>query len=314
MFGKTIDYHLLKPLTHTRNRATEAELMQLAQASAYTPEEARQYWERVKCVYFDGRISLHPDSSYLDIGCGMGRLAIGLAAAGARDVTGVEIVDRHVAAAKRIASQLDEDVRPQFHCVDIHAWNSGRQYDVVFVLGAMEHIHDPGSFLKILPRFLKPAGVALVSFEPFKSPIGDHMREFFRVQIPWRGLLFAEEAILRLRRECYRPTDPARRYQEIVGGLNLMSFTEYLGYVEDAGLEFVFNNLLDPTSIELVRKRPDNPQLFEVYDWKHRVLEVKGPEAGKKVVIGKFRRRKNYRRKNGFRAKFTRVLVKEITG
>jgi hypothetical protein len=43
------------------------------------------------------------------------------------------------------------------------------------------------------------------------------------------------------------------------------------------GIEFVFNNLLDPTSIELVRKQPDNPQLFEVYDWKHQVLEIQGP-------------------------------------
>ncbi|MEM7154281.1 MAG: thrombospondin type 3 repeat-containing protein [Myxococcota bacterium] len=43
------------------------------------------------------------------------------------------------------------------------------------------------------------------------------------------------------------------------------------------GIEFVFNNLLDPTSIELVRKRPDNPQLFEVYDWKSRVLDIEGP-------------------------------------
>ena len=43
------------------------------------------------------------------------------------------------------------------------------------------------------------------------------------------------------------------------------------------GIEFVFNNLLDPTTVELVRKRPDNPQLFEVYDWKHQVLEIQGP-------------------------------------
>jgi hypothetical protein len=43
------------------------------------------------------------------------------------------------------------------------------------------------------------------------------------------------------------------------------------------GIEFVFNNLLDATSIELVRKRPDNPQLFEVYDWKHQVLDIEGP-------------------------------------
>lgn len=43
------------------------------------------------------------------------------------------------------------------------------------------------------------------------------------------------------------------------------------------GVEFIFNNLLDPTSVELVRRRPDNPNLFEVYDWKTRVLEIEGP-------------------------------------
>lgn len=45
----------------------------------------------------------------------------------------------------------------------------------------------------------------------------------------------------------------------------------------DQGLEFVFNNLLEPTSLELVRKQPGNPNLFEVYDWKTKVLEVEGP-------------------------------------
>jgi hypothetical protein len=43
------------------------------------------------------------------------------------------------------------------------------------------------------------------------------------------------------------------------------------------GLEFVFNNLLDATSIELVRRRPDNPQLYEVYDWKTQILSLRGP-------------------------------------
>ncbi len=43
------------------------------------------------------------------------------------------------------------------------------------------------------------------------------------------------------------------------------------------GLELVFNNLLDPTSVELVRKDPSNPNLFEVYDWKTQLLEIRGP-------------------------------------
>jgi thrombospondin type 3 repeat protein len=43
------------------------------------------------------------------------------------------------------------------------------------------------------------------------------------------------------------------------------------------GIQFIFNNLLEPTSVELVRKRPDQPRLFEVYDWKTRVLAIEGP-------------------------------------
>jgi large subunit ribosomal protein L21 len=43
-------------------------------------------------------------------------------------------------------------------------------------------------------------------------------------------------------------------------------------------------------------------------------LEVVGEEAGEKLVIGKFKRRKCYRRKTGFRAKYTQVVVKSIQG
>jgi hypothetical protein len=43
------------------------------------------------------------------------------------------------------------------------------------------------------------------------------------------------------------------------------------------GIAFMFNNLLDPTSIELVRKSPSDPNFFEVYDWKTQVLYLEGP-------------------------------------
>ncbi len=42
------------------------------------------------------------------------------------------------------------------------------------------------------------------------------------------------------------------------------------------------------------------------------VLEILGEEDGRKIVVGKFRRRKNYRRKIGFRPKFVRARVKAI--
>ena len=242
MFGATIDYYLLKPLTHNRNRATEAELNEQAKQSAYTLDEARAYVDRFQVEYFEHRFPIDPDMSYLDIGCGMGRLSLGLSCAGATDVTGIDIVKRHIEEARKLSSQIREVHRPKFYCTDVHAWKPERQYDVIITLGAMEHIHDPAGFLHLLPSLLKPTGQAFVSFEPFQSPIGDHMGGFFDIQIPWRGLIFSEKALLRLRSKFFRPTDLAKRYQDIVGGLNLMTFSQYLKWAHDAGLEFVFHN------------------------------------------------------------------------
>jgi hypothetical protein len=90
-----------------------------------------------------------------------------------------------------------------------------------------------------MAEFLAPGGVAVLAFGPlFHSPFGDHMYEFFKVQVPWRGVLFSEEAVLRVRRECYRPTDGATRYGEVAGGLNLMRYSQFLGYVRDTGWQF----------------------------------------------------------------------------
>lgn len=242
MFGETIDYYLLKPLAHGRNRATEAELDEEATRSTFTVGQARAYFDRVN-RFFDNRLPIDPDLGYLDIGCGMGRFAIGLACAGARDVTGVDILPRCIAEAQHIASTMEEDqARPTFISSDIHDMKTDRHYDVITVLGAMEHIHDPPKFLRRLVELLKRDGLAFVSHEPFQSPIGDHMYGFFRIQFPWRGLIFSEKAVLRLRSECYRPTDPAKRYPEVAGGLNLMSYSQYLERVQDAGLEFIFHS------------------------------------------------------------------------
>ena len=242
MFGSGIDYHLLKPFCHSRNRATESELNERAQHSTFTRDEARNYCDRMVNEFFEERFPINPELSYLDIGCGMGRLSYGLNLAGIQDVTGIDIVERHVEEAKDIARKLNVFNPPEFHHVDVHSWEPRRQYDVIITLGAMEHIHDPGKFLARLPRLLKPGGRAFVSFEPFHSPIGDHMNDFFRILIPWRGLIFSEKAVLRLRGEFYRPTDPAQRYQDIVGGLNLMRFTQYLQWADEAGFDFSFHN------------------------------------------------------------------------
>ncbi len=44
------------------------------------------------------------------------------------------------------------------------------------------------------------------------------------------------------------------------------------------------------------------------------VAEVLGPVRGKKIIVQKFKRRKNYRRKYGHRQWYTRVVIRKIEG
>ena len=183
--------------------------------------------------------------SYLDVGCGPGKLSIGLSLAGVKDITGIDTSSRSIAAAKAVAQQLPADGRPDFLNMSSHAFKTKRQYDVVIALAVMEHTDSPDLFLRGIYSLLKTAGHAYVSMTPFHGPFGDHMNAFFKVRVPWRGLLFSEKAVLRLRAERFRPDNSVERYGDISGGLNLMTISEYLHYINEAGLEIVSNNL-DP--------------------------------------------------------------------
>ena len=73
---------------------------------------------------------------------------------------------------------------------------------------ALEHIEGPGMFLRKMRDFIAPAGRAVLAFGPlFHSPYGDHMWDFFRLQIPWRGVLFSGRIRASCRYERGRPTD-----------------------------------------------------------------------------------------------------------
>jgi hypothetical protein len=70
---------------------------------------------------------------------------------------------------------------------------------------------------------------------------------------------------------------PCEDTEDAIASGNAEEYCKISPLITAFGIEFVFNNLLDAQSVELVRKRPDNPQLFEVYDWKVDVLRVEGP-------------------------------------
>jgi SAM-dependent methyltransferase len=153
----------------------------------------------------------------------------------------VDFLPRNIERARACARQAGagEGEGVQFVCADVYRWVPEGKYDVLLSFDALEHIDAPEAFLRKMTDFIAPGGVAVLAFGPlFHSPFGDHMWDFFRLQIPWRGVLFSEEALLRVRRECFRPTDPADSYRKVAGGLNLIRYSEFLEHVRDTGWEF----------------------------------------------------------------------------
>lgn len=243
MLGATLDYLILRSLAHSQNRLSEEQLdarfREVSEASFAA--EARKFDKVI--ARFAGHLPLAPDLRYLDMGCGTGELSIAIARASGGHVTGVDFLPRSVERAERNAQRLGMNEQVRFICQDLNRWTPpvDQRFDVLLSFDAFEHISQPQAFLAKMADFMTPDGMAVLAFGPlFHSPFGDHMWDFFRLQIPWRGLIFREEALLRVRRECFRPTDPAQRFADIAGGLNQLRYSEFLKAVAATGWHFEY--------------------------------------------------------------------------
>ena len=93
----------------------------------------------------------------LDVGCGGGILAEGMAALGAH-VTGIYLGDKalQVARLHLLESRLQVDYRKI--AVEDLAAEQSQHYDVVTCMEMLEHVPDPGSTVRACAQLVKPGG------------------------------------------------------------------------------------------------------------------------------------------------------------
>jgi 2-polyprenyl-6-hydroxyphenyl methylase/3-demethylubiquinone-9 3-methyltransferase len=112
-----------------------------------------QHWQCDECsrTPLDGKTAL-------DVGCGAGLLCEPLARLGAK-VTGIDASPEVIAVAKEHAAAMGLDVN--YRAGDVQELEG--QFDLVTSLEVIEHVADPGAFLKALARQLAPGGLMILS-------------------------------------------------------------------------------------------------------------------------------------------------------
>jgi len=222
---------VLRSLSHTRNRLTEEEIAARAERLPYNAAKAKKHVELLS------RYISPAGKTILDVGCGSGDTAIGLARAGADRVVGVDMDPHRIECAQRNAEAEGVGDITRFVCADfVRGYEPREPFDCALSIASFEHVLEAERCLEKIHRSLTPGGSLLARFGPlWLSPYGAHMFDFTR--LPWVHFLFPEKVVLDVRRECFRPGQAACRYEDIGGHLNRITAARFRDYALRAGFQ-----------------------------------------------------------------------------
>jgi 2-polyprenyl-6-hydroxyphenyl methylase/3-demethylubiquinone-9 3-methyltransferase len=92
----------------------------------------------------------------LDVGCGGGLLSEGLARLGA-NVTGIDVVEKNICAARRHANESGLNIDYRFASAG-ELCEYGEQFDWVFNMEVVEHVDNYSEFMSQCCRLTRPGG------------------------------------------------------------------------------------------------------------------------------------------------------------
>lgn len=95
--------------------------------------------------------------SVLDVGCGGGLVAEGLAQAGAK-ATGIDLAEASLSVARLHALETGTQVEYKHSTAEELAQSHAETFDIVTCLEMLEHVPDPGSIVAACAKLAKPGG------------------------------------------------------------------------------------------------------------------------------------------------------------
>lgn len=112
--------------------------------------------------YIDQRVGGLPGKKVIDIGCGGGLVAEGMARRGAT-VTGIDLGEAPLAVARLHAEKEGIEVEYLNIPAETIAAERAGQYDAVTCLEMLEHVPDPASVVAACAQLVKPGGQVFFS-------------------------------------------------------------------------------------------------------------------------------------------------------
>lgn len=98
----------------------------------------------------------------LDVGCGGGLLAEVMCLKGAQ-VTGLDLSEDVINAAKQHAQQSKLDIEYQHMSIEAYAEQHPHTFDIITCLEMLEHVPNPEQVIKACSKLVKPSGVIFFS-------------------------------------------------------------------------------------------------------------------------------------------------------
>jgi len=124
--------------------------------------------------------------SILDLGCGSGVQMVQFVPV-CQKIVGVDISEPMLEAARKLLKALPKRNWELFSADARHLPFADQSFDIIFTLGLLDYVADPGAVLHECRRLLKPAGIIVFTIPKRPSPFS-----FFRTPsgIPLRRWLF----------------------------------------------------------------------------------------------------------------------------